>query len=428
MTAATAFRPSVETLILAGGRGERLYPLTVSRSKPAVPFGGVFRIVDFTLSNRLNSGLSRACLLTQYKHEDLQSYIERSWNELWTEITREPLACLPPSRGKRYRGTADAVFQNIGAFQNDGPEFVLILSGDHVYHMDYRWLLRSHAETDADLTIATVEHRLTDAAHFGVVEVDTESRVIGFQEKPPIPRAIPSRPAAALISMGVYAFKTEVLAQALVDKCDKQEGFDFGRHIIPSLIGSAHVRAYDFRNDVTDSPGYWRDIGTLDSYYETSMDLVRPEKPFDPYANDDWPSYPARYQSSPHGGSLDGCASPGLHPQHLMARLPTNRPVTRSILSPSVRTEEGCLIESSVLMEDVWVGKDARIRHAIIEEGVHIPSGFQIGFDLESDRKNYFVTDRGVIVVSQTPKHKRPTIFWAPRPTRTWPGTASRAA
>ena len=428
MTAATAFRPSVETLILAGGRGERLYPLTVSRSKPAVPFGGIFRIVDFTLSNCLNSGLSRASLLTQYKHEDLQSYIERSWNELWTEMTREPLACLPPSGGNRYRGTADAVFQNIGAFQNDGPEFVLILSGDHVYQMDYRSLLRSHAETDADLTIATVEHRLTDAAHFGVVEVDTESRVIGFQEKPPIPRPIPSRPAAALISMGVYVFKTQVLAQALVDQCDRQKGFDFGRHIIPSLIGSADIRAYDFRNDVTYSPGYWRDIGTLDSYYETSMDLVRPEKPFDPYANDDWPSYPAHYQSSPHVGSLDGCASPGLHSQQFMARLPTNRPVTRSILSPSVRTEEGCLIESSVLMEDVWVGKDARIRHAIIEAGVHIPAGFQIGFDLENDRKHYFVTDGGVIVVSQTPKHIRPTIFCAPRPTRPRPGIASRAA
>jgi glucose-1-phosphate adenylyltransferase len=428
MTGATAFRANVQTLILAGGRGERLYPLTVSRPKPAVPFGGVFRIVDFTLSNCLNSGLSRASLLTQYKHEDLQSYIERSWNELWTEMTREPLACLPPSGGNRYRGTADAVFQNIGAFQNDGPDFVLILSGDHIYHMDYRSLLRSHAETDADLTIATVEHRLTDAAHFGVVEVDTESRVIGFQEKPSNPRPIPSRPAAALISMGVYVFKTEVLAQALVDKCDRQKSFDFGHHVIPSLIGAAHIRAYDFRNDVTGSPGYWRDIGTLDSYYETSMDLVRPERPFDPYANDDWPSYPAHYQSSPHVGSLDGCASPGLHSQQLMARLPTNRPVTRSILSPSVRTEEGCSIESSVLMEDVWVGKDARIRHAIIEEGVHIPAGFQIGFDLENDRKHYFVTDAGVIVVSQTPKHTRPTIFCAPRRTRARPGIASRAA
>jgi glucose-1-phosphate adenylyltransferase len=172
MTGATAFRASVQTLILAGGRGERLYPLTASRPKPAVPFGGVFRIIDFSLSNCLNSGLSHVSLLTQYKHEDLQSYIHQSWNELWTEMTREPLACLPPCGGNRYRGTADAVFQNIESFQNGRPEFVLILSGDHVYHMDYRLLLRSHAETDADLTIATVEHRLTDAPHFGVVEVD----------------------------------------------------------------------------------------------------------------------------------------------------------------------------------------------------------------------------------------------------------------
>jgi glucose-1-phosphate adenylyltransferase len=399
MTMATTIEPSVQALIMAGGRGERLCPLTDSRPKPAVPFGGVFRIVDFTLSNCLNSGLRRASLLTQYKHEELQAYIEQSWSGLWTEMTREQLVCLPPSKGNRYRGTADAVFQNIGALRKGGPEFVLILSADHVYHMDYRELLRYHAAANADLTIATVEHSLTAAKQFGVVEVDSEHRIVGFQEKPSNPRSAPSRPTRALISMGVYAFKREVLMQALGENCDQEKGYDFGQHIIPSLIGSAHIRAYDFRDKARDLSCYWRDIGTLDSYYEANMDLVRPEMPFDPYMNAAWPSYPAHfYKSSSHFGT----------------RLRTNCGVKRSIVSPGVRIETGSLIESSVLMSGVWVGQDTRIRHAIIEEGVHIPAGFQIGFDPENDRKNYFVTGAGVVVVSQTPKHTRPVVVFAP--------------
>src|SRR5580693_584452 len=194
MTITTANTPNVQALIMAGGRGERLHPLTASRPKPAVPFGGVFRIVDFTLSNCLNSGLSRVSLLTQYMHEELQTYIQRSWSKLWTGMTREPLVCLPPAGGNRYRGTADAVFQNIAALPPHGPEFVLILSADHVYHMDYRKLLRYHAETNADLTIATVEHSLAAAKQFGVVEVDSDHRVVGFQEKPSNPRSVPLRP------------------------------------------------------------------------------------------------------------------------------------------------------------------------------------------------------------------------------------------
>jgi len=423
MTIATAVIPNVQALIMAGGQGERLYPLTAFRPKPAVPFGGVFRIVDFTLSNCLNSGLSRVSLLTQYKHEELQTYIHESWSGLWAETMRETLVCLPPREGNRYRGTADAVFQNIAALRRREPEFVLILSADQVYHMDYRELLRYHAETNADLTIATVEHSLTSAKHFGVVEVDSEHRVVGFQEKPSNPRSVPSRPAAALISMGVYAFKREVLVQALSESCDQEKGYDFGRHIIPSLIGSAHIRAYDFRDQAKDSPCYWRDIGTLDNYYEASMDLVRPGNPFDPWGNADWPSYPARYESSSHFGSLDGRA---LFSGCVLSRLRTNCRVKRSILSPGVRIEDGGLIESSVLMPRVWVGKGTRIRHAIIEEGVRIPAGFQIGFDLENDRKHYFVTDAGVVVVSQTPKHTRPIVVCVPRRMRRKP--ASRAA
>jgi glucose-1-phosphate adenylyltransferase len=330
------------------------------------------------------------------------------------------------------------VFQYIGALRQGGPDFVLILSGDHVYSMDYHALLRDHAETGADLTIATVEHDLRKATHFGVVEVDTECKVIGFQEKPPIPRPIPSRPASALVSMGVYVFKKQALIRALIDTSDGDTSYDFGHHVIPSLIGSAHVRAYDFRDEVTDSPCYWRDIGTLDSYYETSMDLVQPETPFDPYSNDDWPSCPERYQRSQQVGSPDGGArsssqlrsrlAPGFQSEPLMERLPATDLATRSIVSPGVRLDDGCLIESSVLMGNVWVGKGAHIRHAIIEEGVHIPAGFQIGFDMERDRKHYFVTDAGVIVISQTPRQTRPTVFCAPRRTTARRGIGSKVA
>jgi glucose-1-phosphate adenylyltransferase len=411
MSIATLVTPSVQTLIMAGGQGDRLYPLTASRPKPAVPFGGVFRIVDFTLSNCLNSGLSRVSLLTQYRHKELQNYLRQSWCGLWTRMTREPLVCLPPSGGTRYRGTADAVFQNIGALRQGGTEFVLILSGDQVYHMDYRKLLRYHAETNADLTIATVEHSLTAAQHFGVVETDRVHGVVGFQEKPSDPRSMPSHPARALVSMGVYAFKRDVLIRALSEHCHKEKGYDFGHDIIPSLIGSGRIRAYDFRDEATDLPRYWRDIGTVDSYYETSMDLLRPETPFDPYENDDWPSYPAHYQSS-----------------HVNVHLRSNCPVSRSILSNGVRIEEGGVIESSVLMSGVWVGKDTKIRHAIIEEGVHIPAGFQIGFDLENDRKHYFVTGAGVVVVSQTPKHTRPIFVFGPRRIERRTDSAPRAA
>jgi glucose-1-phosphate adenylyltransferase len=429
MNKATAIATSVQALIMAGGQGERLYPLTASRPKPAVQFGGVFRIVDFTLSNCINSGLGRTSLLTQYKHEALQAYIQQSWSRLWNEVTRERLVCLPPGEGNRYRGTADAVFQNISTLRERRPKCVLILSGDQVYRMDYRELLRHHTETHADLTIATVEHPLTAAKHFGVVEVDSAHRVVGFQEKPSTPRSVPSRPDGTLISMGVYAFKTEVLLQVLSESCDKEKGYDFGHHIIPSLLGSAHIRAYDFRDKAKGLPCYWRDIGTLDAYYEASMDLVRPGTPFDLWANADWPSYPARYESSSHFGSLDGCALSGSHSQPLTARLRTNCRVKRSILSPGIRIEDGGLVESSVLMSQVSVGKNTRIRHAIIEEGVHIPAGFEIGFDRENDRKHYFVTDTGVVVVSHTPKHTRPIVVCLPhRMRRSRPDKSSRAA
>jgi glucose-1-phosphate adenylyltransferase len=393
MTMTTAVSPSVQTLIMAGGRGERLYPLTASRPKPAVSFGGVFRIVDFTLSNCLNSGLTGVSLLTQYRHQELQSYIQKSWRGLWSGFTREPLECVPPRGGCRYRGTADAVFQNIDERNRQGSDVVLILSADQVYHMDYRELLSHHALTNADVTIGTVQQPLTTAKHFGVVEVDSGHKVVGFQEKPLIPIPSPSCSSGALVNMGVYAFRRQILLQALRENCRNEDEIDFGYHIIPSLIASAHIRAYEFRDRLKDLPGYWRDIGTIDAYHETSMDLLRPGKRFDPFSNPAWPSYPSpRFRSS----------------SDIRARLRTNCRVRQSILSPGVHIEDGATVESSVLMERVCVNKNAQIRNAIVEEGVSIPAGSQIGFDPEYDRKHHFVTETGVVVVGRTPAFARP--------------------
>ena len=396
MTTTMPVKPFVQTFIMAGGRGERLYPLTASRPKPAVPFGGVFRIVDFALSNCLNSSLTNVSLLTQYRHEELQSYIQRSWSGLWLGATQGPLECLPPRNGARYRGTADAVFQNMAALRKSADDLVLILSADQVYQMDYRELLAFHSSTDADVTIGTVEHSLTAAKQCGVVEVDSAHRVVGFQEKPSVPTPLPRSPARALVNMGVYVFRREILTQVLNEYCRNNNDVDFGYHIIPSLVRSAHVRAHEFRDKAKDLPGYWCDIGTVDAYYEASMDLVRPNARLNVFSNSKWPYYPSsRFRS----------------PSDVRARLRSDCSVRRSVLAPGVHIESGSVVESSVLMARVCVNRNAHIRNAIIEEGVCIPAGSQIGFDPDFDRKHYFVTKAGVVVVSLTPPLLRTSLL-----------------
>jgi glucose-1-phosphate adenylyltransferase len=375
-----------QTFILAGGQGERLQPLTTLRPKPAVSFGGMFRIIDFTLYNCLHSGLSAVSLLTQYRHEELHRHIRESWWDLWngSSTEREPLRCLQPVTGKRYRGTADAVFQN-AELLSENSEFVLVLSGDHIYQMDYRDLLRRHVETNADLTIATVEYPLDEASHFGVVEVDRSLRVTGFEEKPTNPRPLPGNSSRALVSMGVYVFKKSVLLASLRAVCESGTGYDFGHHIIPTLIHSTRSYAYDFRDEKENAPAYWRDIGTIDAYYAASMDLVRENPPFDP---------------SPIGHPA---------PRHrLRAHVHLDSRVAQSVLSPCVRIEGGVEIERAILLPGVRVGKGARIRRAIVEEGLELPEGFSVGFDGEQDRKQHSVTNSGIVVISHTPGKTKP--------------------
>jgi glucose-1-phosphate adenylyltransferase len=353
-----------------------LFPLTAGRPKPAVPFGGLFRIVDFTLFNCLRSGLTGLRLLTQYKHEYLHQYLlQRRLQNPWGSEQHDEFLCLPPARGGAYRGTADAVFQNLD-FEEPLPEFVLILSADHIYTMDYREMLQQHLATGADLTIGTVERPLAEASRYGVVNIEKNSRIDRFEEKPAHPQTLPDNPEAALVSMGIYVFKTVCLLQALQNDAESEASqHDFARDIIPRLIESAQVYSYDFWDPVRKTPRYWRDIGTLDSYYQASMDLVSPKPLFDPF-RERW------------SGLRRGARVRGGH-------------VRNSVISPGVRVEEGAEVEDAVLMPGVRVGARAQIRRAIVQESVYVPAGSRIGFDLESDSKRYFVTDTGIVVVSE---------------------------
>lgn len=391
-----------QAFILAGGRGERLHPLTVARPKPAVSFGGMFRIIDFTLLNCLHSGLKRVSLLTQHQHEELHRYIRAGWIDFWdsTSAGRAPLMCLPPVAGKRYRGTADAVFSN-AELLDDESEYALILSGDHVYQMDYGDLLKQHAEKNADLTIATVENPVREASSFGVVEVTETFRVTGFQEKPAKPRPMRSDPSMALVSMGVYVFKKTVLLDSLRALCGSGLGYDFGHDIIPALIQSSRIYAHNFRDQTQKVPHYWRDIGTIDAYYAASMDLVREDSPFDPYMNDHWAS-----QATPHP-----ILSSSAQTRNKQARLRSHPQAVRTVLSPGAEIEDGATVYESVLMPGVRVGKGAQLRRVIVEEGVQIPARFCAGFDLDSDRRQHTVTDTGVVVIAHAPSNtKRPVL------------------
>ena len=392
----------ISTFILAGGQGERLHPLTLSRPKPAVSFGGAFRMIDFTLFNCLHSGLCRVSLLTQYKYEELHRYLREGWSDLWSDpsVCREPLLCLPPVSGKRYRGTADAVFQNVNVVHADS-DFVLVLSGDHIYQMDYGDLLRQHIETNADLTIAAVEYPLCEAMNFGVLQVDETSRVTGFQEKPVVPHPLASNPSSALVSMGVYVFRKSILLGALDVVCGSDQGFDFGHDIIPALMRSVRTYAFDFRDRTQNVPRYWRDIGTIDAYYAASMEAVQLDSPF--HANCIWPS-----QSSGHRSSKGEIAT-----RLNVSRIDAKAQVRQSVLSPGVEVEKNATVYDSVLMPGVRVGAGARLRRVIVEEDVEIPAGFCAGFNGEHDRNQHSVSEKGVVVIAHDPSSVRR--IWACR-------------
>ncbi|HVY60539.1 MAG TPA: glucose-1-phosphate adenylyltransferase [Planctomycetota bacterium] len=397
----------VLTVILAGGRGERLSPLTAHRAKPAVPFGGVYRIIDFTLSNCINSGLRRIVVLVQYKSLSLTRHLHEGWNFL-SRTLDEFIDPVPPQMrtgDSWYRGTADAIFQNLYLVQRLRPKLVLVLSGDHIYKMNYAEMLSSHVQRKAALTVATIEVDRREASSFGVLEVDEGERIIGFEEKPKDPRPVPGDPSKALASMGIYVFDTEALGRVLeADAAVESSSHDFGKNIIPSMIGREPVYSYNFRDENKAAAKYWRDVGTLDAYWQASMDLVQVTPELNLYDHD-WPIHTFQPQGPPpkfvfaqsYEGGRMGVALDSMISQGCII---SGGRVQNSILSPWVRVNSYARVEGSILLEGVEIGRHARIRNAIIDKNVRIPDGAVIGFDTADDRQRFAVSPGGIAVVS----------------------------
>lgn len=398
---------NVFTMVLAGGRGERLHPLTDQRAKPAVPFGGKYRIIDFTLSNCVNSGLRRIITLIQYKSHSLDRHIRMAWNIFSPEFG-EYITSLPPQQRINqdwYKGTADAVFQNWFIVEDEGPEYLLILGGDHVYKMNYREMYSFLQQKQADVVVGAIEYPLSEASNFGVIAVNANSQIIGFQEKPKQPAAIPNDPDRALCSMGIYLFRTSCLHEHLLADAETDSSHDFGKDIIPGMITTNRVFAYNFRDENRKAVKYWRDVGTLDAYWEANMDLVSVDPLFNLY-DQNWPirTYQGQYppakfvfaEESPGGRmgvAVDSMVTGGC--------IISGGRVQNSVLSPKVRVNEHAEVLQSVLMENVVIGEDCRIRRAIIDKDVMIPPKTYIGYELEADRKQFTVTESGIVVISK---------------------------
>jgi glucose-1-phosphate adenylyltransferase len=394
----------VLVIVLAGGVGERLAPLTRDRAKPAVYFGGPYRIIDFVLSNCINSGLRRVFIATQYKSLSLNRHVRQGWTVVSEELG-EFIEILPPQKrvGEQwYQGTADAVYQNLYSIVREEPRYVVVLAGDHVYKMDYLKMLRFHQEKDAAVTLAAIEVPIEDGRRFGVVAVDDAERVTGFLEKPVAPPPMPGQRSLALASMGIYVFNSDVLVRALeADAADPASQHDFGRNIIPSLIPDGRMFAYAFYDENKKAAKYWRDIGTLDAYFEANMDLCQVNPEFNLY-DPEWPmrtympqAPPAKFvfaEDGRRGQAHDSLISPGC--------IVSGSSIIGSILCPNVRVHSFCQIDASILMPGVRVGRHATIRRAIIDRDVHIPRGARIGYDLEEDRRRHTVTESGVVVVA----------------------------
>jgi glucose-1-phosphate adenylyltransferase len=395
-------------LVLAGGQGERLLPLTRDRSKPAVPFGGMYRIIDFTLSNCLNSGLRKIYVLTQYKSGSLERHIQLGWSHLFSAELDEYIFTVPPQLrvGQRwYEGTADAVFHNTYLIEQELPARVLVLSGDHVYTMDYQKMIDAHERSGALVTIGAVEVPLARASAFGVIEVDDEWRIRSFVEKPAQPTPIPEAPDTALVNMGVYCFEREVLLRALTVDAVSKSHHDFGHDVLPSLVEAGSLYAYRFVDENRKPEPYWRDIGTIDSYYEASMDLVGVDPIFNLYDRE-WPLR-TRPRQLPPAKTVFAQETPGGRLGIVLDSLVCNGAiisggrVERSILSPEVRINSYSSVSDSVLMDGVEVGRHARLQRAIVDKHVKIPPGTVIGEDPKTDRERFYVTDSGITVIAK---------------------------
>jgi glucose-1-phosphate adenylyltransferase len=394
-------------VLLAGGAGERLYPLTRDRAKPAVTFGGSYRIIDVTLSNCLNSDLRRVYILTQYKALSLNRHIREGWSSVVARELGDFIEILPPMKRVSenwYLGTADAVYQNIYSIGSEQPRHVLILSGDHIYKMNYQLMLDLHMATEADVTLATILIDPSESFRFGVVDIDRHGRIVGFEEKPRTTRLrSPYHPEMVSGSMGVYLFNTDVLLPVLLkDAEDPNSSHDFGKDILPKILDQYKVYSFNFIDENKKEALYWRDVGTLEAYYEANMDLVAVSPVFNLY-DKHWPIRTHQRQYPPAkfvfgepgrtGTAVDSIVCPGC--------ILSGGVVRNSVLSPDVRVNSYSEVDSSIIFSHVNIGRHCRIRNAIIDRDVHIPEGTIIGFDPEEDAKNFMVTETGITVVTR---------------------------
>ena len=393
------------TMLLAGGQGERLYPLTLPRGKPAVPFGGKYRIIDFALSNCLNSGLRRIYVLTQYKSDSLNQHLYEAWSIFNPELG-EFIYSVPPQQKLNndwYMGTANAIYQNLNLFSADKrAKWVLILSGDHIYKMDYLKMLQFHIDTKAAMSISCIEVSKEDAHRFGIVGVDENYQVQSFIEKPPKPPEIPDKTGYSFVNMGIYVFDADVLREIFsVMGAKKIKNYDFGHDVIPYMVNShLDVLAYRFQDENRKAKPYWKDIGTIDSYYEASMDLISITPEFNMY-DQAWPMRTYQYQFPPaktvsHEGERVGRT---LNSLICDGSIVSGGLVERSLLGPNVRVNSYSYITDSIIMNNCNIGRRARIRRAIIDKNVIVPEGYEIGFNPEEDIKKFTVTDSGIVVI-----------------------------
>lgn len=403
----------VLTVILAGGRGSRLEPLTRDRAKPAVPFGGVYRIIDFAMSNCLNSGLRKILVLTQYKAASLDRHLNLGWQSFFCRELGEYVDLIPPQQRvdeNWYQGTADAVYQNIYSLEKERHRFVVILAGDHIYKMNYRQMVEYHEAMKADLTIGALRVGIAEARQFGVMQIDENHRIIGFEEKPSQPRPIPGQPDQCLASMGIYVFSSRFLyEQLLADANDPASQHDFGKNIIPKVIRGNRVFAFPFRDENRKSQAYWRDVGTLDSYYEANMDLISVDPLLNMY-DDQWPIRTYQRNLPPPKFVFDdrtkgdyervGCAVDSMV---CSGTIVSGGRVERSVVGRNVRVNSYSRISESIIFDNVIVGRHAKIRRAIIDKNVVIPEHCEVGYDLELDRQRGFtVTESGVVVIGKS--------------------------
>ncbi len=405
------------TMVLAGGEGRRLWPLTAERAKPAVPFGGRYRIIDIVLSNMVNSGLTRIKVITQYKSASLEEHIARAWR--LSPMLDSYIETLPAQQRTGlswFKGSADAIYQTMHVIEDENPALVVVFGGDHVYKMDVRQMLAAHVDKGADLTVAAIPVKKEEASQFGVIEVDGEGRIIAFHEKVKSPPEMPGRPGYCLASMGNYIFGTASLLRAVVeDAADDTSAHDFGRNIVPRMVADKQrCFVYDFKTNLVpgeDPEGataaYWRDIGTVDAYFEAQMDLVSVKPAFNLY-NRHWPirtgmahDPPAKFVFRDEANARVGVATESLVSHGCII---SGGRINRSVLSNRCRINSFSSVDECVLFEDVVIGRHVRIRRAIIDKGVEIPAGTEIGYDLDADRKRWSVSEGGIVVIPKRAK------------------------